>query len=130
MNRLLLSLAFLGMASAMCLSVPAMAQDQAPGPALPSLDLDQRMLLRCSATFALVAFRQEAGVDWALALPPMGERGREFFVRASALLMDETGIGPDVLDRLLSAEAESLVAAGQIEPMMPLCLGLLEQAGL
>jgi hypothetical protein len=128
MNRLLLPLA------ALCLALPAAAQDLAQDPAHgavpPALNLDQRLLLRCSATFALVAFRQEAGVDWALALPPMGERGREFFVRASALVMDETGIGPDALDRLLSAEAESIVAANQIEPMMPLCMGLLEQAGL
>ena len=127
MKRLTLSLA----AAALCLpAVPLVAQEPAPEAALPTLNLDQRMLLRCSATFALVAFRQEAGVDWAVALPPMGERGREFFVRTSALLMDEAGIGPDTLDLLLSREAESIVAANQIEAMMPLCLNLLDQTGL
>ena len=127
MKRLTLSLA----AAALCLSaVPLVAQEPAPEAALPTLNLDQRMLLRCSATFALVAFRQEAGVDWAVALPPMGERGREFFVRTSALLMDEAGIGPDTLDLLLSREAESIVAANQVEAMMPLCLNLLDQTGL
>lgn len=125
MNRCLLPLA-----AALLLAVPATAQDAVPEAALPALSLDQRMLLRCSATFALVAFRQEAGVDWALDLPPMGTRGREFFVRASALLMDEAGIGPEALDRLLSREAESIVAANQIEAMMPICLNLLDQSGL
>lgn len=92
----------------------------------PVLDIDQRLLLRCSATFALVADRQQRGEAWARAFPPMAERGREFFVRASAQVMDETGLDRAAVGRLLAAEAEQLVAYDQIAAMMPVCLPYLD----
>lgn len=97
---------------------------------MPALDLNQRLLLRCAATFALVANRQHAGEEWALAFPALSGRGREFFMRAGAQVMDETGIDTATLDRLLSAEARQLVAYDQVAEMMPVCLPLLEQSGL
>ena len=116
------------------LAAPAPLLAQLPAPAAPAaavrLDLDQRLLLRCSATFALVANRQQAGEGWALAFPPMATRGREFFVLASARVIDETSIDRAGLDRLLAAEARQLVEYDQIASMMPICLPLLEEAGL
>ena len=66
-------------------AVPASAQQ----PARPAMSLEQQMLLRCSAAFAIVADQQARGLASAGAYPPMAQRGREFFVRSSARLMDE-----------------------------------------
>jgi hypothetical protein len=130
MIRLIARFAPLAMPFAL-LPAPLLAQEPAPAaPESARLDLDQRLLLRCAATFALVANRQQAGEDWALSFPPMATRGREFFVRASARVIDETGTDRAGLDRLLAAEARQLVEYDQIASMMPLCLPLLEESGL
>ena len=50
------------------------------------LDTAQRGAIRCSAAFAIVAERQRQGDADALESPPLGERGREFFVRVGARL--------------------------------------------
>ena len=108
------------------LAGPLAAQEADPAPAAPpQLSLDQRMLLRCSAAFALAANRQAAGEAWATALPPLAERGREFFVIATAQLADETGVDVPAFEPLLRAEAEALLAAGQLQQIMPVCLTLL-----
>lgn len=112
-----------------CLALVALPLSATAQPA-PTLDLDHRLLLRCSATFALVANRQAAGEGWAQAFPAMAERGREFFVLASAQVLDEARISPEELNRLLRAEAQSLVTHDQIAAMMPVCLPILEQSGL
>ncbi len=83
------------------------------------------MLLRCSAAFALVANRQLSGEEWALAYPPLAEQGREFFVRATARLADETGVEPPALAPVLRAEAESLLDRPLLQQVMPVCLTLL-----
>lgn len=118
-------------ALALSLAAPVVARNPpSPPPRMPALDLNQRLLLRCAATFALVANRQQAGEEWALAFPALSGHGREFFMRAGAQVMDETGIDTATLDRLLSAEARQLVAYDQVAEMMPVCLPLLEQSGL
>lgn len=86
------------------------------------------MLLRCSAAFALVANRQQSGEEWALAYPPLAEQGREFFVRATARLADETGVEPPALAPVLRAEAESLLDRPLLQQVMPVCLTLLPPA--
>ena len=108
-------------------ATPLAAQEAAPAAAAapPQLSLEQRMLLRCSAAFALAANRQTAGEAWATALPPLAERGREFFVVATAQLADETGLDVPAFEPLLRAEAEALVAAGELQQIMPVCLTLL-----
>lgn len=113
--------------SALLLAVPLAAQDAAPVPP-PQLSLEQRMLLRCSAAFALVANRQQSGEDWALAYPPLAQQGREFFVRATAQLADETGVEPPALAPVLRAEAESLLDRPLLQQVMPVCLTLLPPA--
>lgn len=104
---------------------------QEPAPIEPvHLSLEQRMLLRCAASFALVANRQQAGEQWALAYPPLDERGRAFFVRSGARVMDEAALDTAALDRILAGEAQDIVANNQIPALMPICLDLLEQSGL
>ncbi|TIX49517.1 hypothetical protein [Alteraurantiacibacter aquimixticola] len=120
MHRRLLPLA------ALLLATPLSAQD-APA---PELSLEQRMLLRCSATFAMVAHGQETGNAEALQYPPLAESGREFFVQASARVMDETGLSIEELTVVLQREAQDLVDKQQVEAMMPVCLPLLPQSGL
>lgn len=107
-------------------------QESGPGPAatadpmpVPRLSLEQRMLLRCSAAFALTANRQQAGEGWALAFPPLAERGREFFVVATARLADETGFDVPAFEPLLRAEAEALLVGEAYKQIMPVCISLL-----
>ena len=96
---------------------------------VPRVDLDQRMLLRCSATFAIVADRQQRGEGWALAYPAMAEVGREFFVRASAKVMDDTGMTREQVAVHLQTEAEDIWQTQAIAKMMPVCLPLLTVPG-
>jgi hypothetical protein len=108
---------------------PLAAQEADPtSAAAPQLSLEQRMLLRCSAAFALAANRQQSGEAWALAYPPLAERGRDFFMVATARLSDETGVDVPAFEPLLRAEAESLVANGELQQIMPVCLTLLPPA--
>ncbi len=110
--------------SALLLATPLAAQEPAPTPA-PALSLEQRMLLRCSAAFALVANRQQSGEEWALAYPPLDRNGRDFFVEASASLLDETQMSQDTLEQLLRVEAQQLLDQELLQAVMPVCLSLL-----
>ena len=89
------------------------------------LTLEQQMLLRCSAAFALVAGAQEAGEASALTYPDIRATGREFFVRSSAQLMDETGLSREELAVLLSQAAQDIRSGGTLDQLMPVCLPLL-----
>jgi len=89
------------------------------------LTLEQRMLVRCSAAFALVADRQARGEPWARMYQPLGETGREFFVRAGARLMDETRVTREALAGMLRTEAEGLLDQQALAAFMPVCLSLL-----
>lgn len=109
---------------------PAPAPATAPATA-PALSLEQQSGLRCAAAFALVAQAQGARDAEALAYPALGDRGREFFVRTAARLIDETGLDRDGVARLLSAEATRLTQEeGALEQTMPACLLLLDASGL
>jgi hypothetical protein len=111
MTRLLALLAAL-------LTAPAAAQPVPP----PQLSLEHRMLLRCSAAFALVAHRQETGDASVQQYPPLKQRGSEFFVRASARVMDEAGLDRAAVSAALWAEAEGLLQGGTLAAVMPVCL--------
>jgi hypothetical protein len=114
--------------AALLLAAPLAAQEAALAEASvapPQFSLEQRMLLRCSAAFALTANRQQSGEEWALAYPPLAERGRDFFMVATAQLADETGLDVPAFEPLLRAEAEGLVASGELQQVMPVCLTLL-----
>jgi hypothetical protein len=99
MNRILLVPALLLSA------LPAAAQAPA---ALPKLNLAQETSLRCSAAFGLIAYDQKRGAPGANDFPPLGERGREFFVRTTARLMDETGASRDTVQALLKVRVNEL----------------------
>lgn len=114
-------------------AAPAAPPEQAP--ALPpqaaaEFSLEQRAALRCAAAFALAAEAQSRGDPQALALPPLAERGREYFVRLSAAIMDDTGQPRDAIAANLLAEAQGLVQRGERYAAVPPCLILLDAAGL
>ena len=110
---------------------PALASTaQAQQPAAPALTLQQNTALRCSVAFALVAEGQARGDPAMAGYPPLGERGREFFVRSSAQLMDETGLSREAVAALLAAEIEALREPGALDGVMPPCLLLLDASGL
>ncbi len=103
----------------------------APSPDTPpALSLEQRTALRCAAAFALGAEAQARGDAQAIALPPLAARGREYFVRLSARIMDDTGLPRDAIAAALKAEAEQLVRTGERHSAVPPCLVLLDAAGL
>ena len=104
-------------------AVPAHGQERA------RLTLDQRMSLRCSAAFALVAHGQEAGNAEALAFPALGTAAREYFVRAAAQVMDEAGLDEAAIRAELAAEAQDMVDKGTVGAVMEVCLPQLGQGG-
>jgi len=106
---------------------PAAYAQQAPA---PSLTIEQRTALRCSVAFALVAEGQARGDAEMAAYPALGDRGREFFVRTSARIMDETGLNREAVAGILAAEVESLREKGALDQVMPPCLLLLDASGL
>lgn len=108
---------------------PVIAQDDA-SQAKPQLSLEQTTAIRCSAAFAIVTMRQAQGDANALAYPPLTDRGREFFVRSSARIMDENKISREAVAALLQAEAQKLSEGDAVDQIMPSCLLLLEASGL
>ncbi|HEY7807440.1 MAG TPA: hypothetical protein VIC34_09600 [Croceibacterium sp.] len=114
-------------ALALALAAPAMAQQAKPTPQLTD---DQRVLLHCSATFALVSGRQHAKDPRALAFPDVTQRGREYFVRAMVQLMDDAGLDHDAIAKLVSQEAAGLQDPGVLYKQMPTCLASLQASGL
>lgn len=117
------SLAFLAAA-------PAVAQAPAPEPAPEPapLTLQQSTALKCSAAFALGAAAQARGDgrEW----PALAGRGREFLVRTSAQVMDETGRSRDRVALELTDRARILTEPGKLAATMPPCLLLLDVSGV
>lgn len=113
-------------------AVPAAAQEP------PPFTLEHRMLLRCSAVFAIVAAEQQRGVASALAYPALAERGREYFVRSSVRLMDDLQLTREQVETSLRAEVEGLrkasaeaaEPAGYLDSVMRPCLAALESSRL
>lgn len=113
------------------LALQAAPVPEAPPPVAPAqLSLDQRTALRCAAAFALGAEAQARGDRQAADLPPLATRGREYFVRLSARIMDETGLPRDVIAAALMDQAQQLVSTGERHSAVPPCLVLLDAAGL
>ncbi|MEL7729193.1 hypothetical protein AAG612_06630 [Citromicrobium bathyomarinum] len=100
-----------------------------PAEAMP-LPADQQGALRCSAAFALIAERQRQGEEAALAYPPLGERGREFFVQSGAWLMDEAGLDRQAIELRIRKQANAILAEGSLDEIMPPCLLMLEASGI
>ncbi|MDD3799794.1 MAG: hypothetical protein PHE36_11530 [Novosphingobium sp.] len=104
----------------------------APGTALASAPLTpaQQFKLRCAAAFSLTAAGQARGDPAMAAYPSLAERGREYFVRASAEAMDGAGLTREELAAHLQAEAAALGETDELARAMPLCLASLEASGL
>jgi hypothetical protein len=119
---------------ALLLLAAAPAQDGAS----PALGPDQAMLLRCSAAFALVAGDQARGDPLTAGYPPMAARGKEFFVRASAELMDDADLTREQVQALVQQQVDQLQrgSAGAkdrrawLDQVMQPCLETLAASGL
>lgn len=94
------------------------------------LSLEQAAALRCAAALAVTANLQENGVAMAGQYPPLGERGREFFVRTMAKLIDDTGLSREEISAKLSDEARGFQDREKLSATMPACLLMLETARL
>ncbi|MBT2134892.1 hypothetical protein KK137_11160 [Croceibacterium sp. LX-88] len=116
------------------LAAPAAAQQ----PPRPALTLEQQMMVRCSAVFAIVAGDQARSVPSARAYPPMAARGKEFFVRSNARLMDELRLSREQVQELMSNEVKALQVrskeagnpAAYLDSVMKPCLSALDASGL
>ena len=61
---------------------------------------------------------------------PLGTRGKEFFVRSAAQVMEAAKLDRAAIDDALRKEARDLVAEGSLAQVMPVCLSALDQSGL
>lgn len=112
-------------------SAPVPAAPPAPAP-VPTVDLP--VAVRCAALFGLVAGDQARGVAEALRFPPLAQRGREFFVRTGARLMDAEGLDRPAMQARMQAEVQRLRtesaaapdAADWLDGAMRPCLALLD----
>ncbi|WP_296679955.1 hypothetical protein [Novosphingobium sp.] len=95
----------------------------------PVLTLEQETAVRCGAAFAVVSAEQMRG-SAAAGWPALGTRGREYFVRTGARLMDETGATRPVIGALFARSAAELRAGGnlkaKLESLRKPCLLLLD----
>ena len=119
-------------------ALPLAAQDApATGPAaaetaLPTLTLEQRSSLRCGVAFGLIAKGQAEGDARAVAYPEMEPRGREFFVRTMAQLMDDHGLTREQAGKLSFDTLKDLMALplDEREALLPACFAMLDASGL
>lgn len=117
----------------LALAASALPASAAPGPAGQprALTAPERMGLRCAAAFAVVAAGQARGEAAMKAYPPMVPRGREFFVRMAAQLMDSAGLDEAGIRAAAEVQARAMQAEGGVATVMPSCLKVLEaQPGL
>ncbi len=91
---------------------------------------EHRMLLRCSAAFAVNSQRIAEGTADPALPPSLPERGREYFVRAGAQLMDEAGLLREEIAALLKEEAARLAEPVALAAALPGCVASLEASGL
>ena len=113
-------------------SLALAAQPAPPATEAPQLSLEQATGLRCGVAFALVAQGQQAGDPAALAYPAMDPRGKEFFVRFMAALMEDPRFSRDLVTSLAMRETQELARGGPeaLSAVMPACLQLLDLSGL
>jgi hypothetical protein len=116
--------AFAAVACATLFAAAPIAAQTAP----PPLTLEQQAALRCSAAFAVGAALQQRGQggEW----PPLASRGREFFVRVSAQLMDDTGRTREQVGAELAGQARQLGDPAALRATMPACLLMLDASGI
>lgn len=74
----------------------------------------QRHDLRCAAAFAVVAVAQTRGDAAALALPPLGLRGKRYLGLVGERVSTETGLSGETVHDLLAAAAKKVAHDGAI----------------
>jgi hypothetical protein len=113
-------------------TAPAMAieSQSALVAARAKLSRDQGVLVRCSAAFALHArLAAEGKADPALPASLAG-RGKEYFVRAGAQLIDEAGLSREEVTLLMEDEISHLADPVVLAATLPGCIRSLEASGL
>lgn len=101
-----------------------------PAAATPPSLTPQAAALRCGVVFAMGAKIQADGKPLAANWPPLDQRGREFFVRTAARIMEETGASRDAIQALAAAQLTSLRDDGAVAAAVPGCIVLLDAAGV
>lgn len=116
----------------MFIFLTALTLAAAPGPAAapPVLTSPQAAALRCGVAFAVGARMQADGVGAAAGWPPLATRGREYFVRVLARLIDDTGASRETLAGMAAREAPALQEPAAVAAAMPACLALLDASGV
>src|SRR5688500_9444968 len=67
------------LAAALAAALAPVGASAADAPSAPTaLSLEHKTLIRCSATFAIIAYEQGKGVQSALAFPDLRVRGKEY----------------------------------------------------
>jgi len=90
------------------------------------LTAEEQMGLTCAGAFALVAAGQARGDPAMAQYPPLAQRGREWFVRLAAQLMDDAGLDQQALRAAAEAAAAPLRRTG-VANVMPSCLRALDE---
>lgn len=106
----------------------------AAGVAQPAIRLKKQdhEALRCAAAFAIIASEQASGLPSALEHPPLGYRGKAYFVATSERIMTEAALTREALRDLLTDEARTLQNEagadpdGAIAKALGPCLSLLD----
>lgn len=94
------------------------------------LPQEHAAMLRCSAAFALVSYGQANGDEAVRAWPRIDPRGREFFVRSLAKIIDDTGMTREQASQMAKAEAQRLIDNNLLDNVMPGCLLMLDASGV
>ena len=115
----------------MLLAAATLLASQTAGAAVPPpLTPPQAQALRCGVVFAMGAGMQAAGKPAATRWPALGTKGREYFVRVAARIIDETGASRETIQAMAATQAASLQDDAAVAAAMPGCLVLLDAAGV
>lgn len=110
-------------------AVTLAAAPAAESAAESALTPPQAEALRCGVVFALGARLQADKAPVAARWPALGTRGKEYFVRVTAQLMDDTGASREVLAAMAMRQIPALSNPATLAAAMPGCLPLLEASG-
>lgn len=119
----------------MAQSAPAPAPDQPVTQPFGPLTMAQRTALDCGVAFGLAVVARRDGVTTYEAAtssyPHLETRGREFFVRSVAQVMDDAGLDREAVKVLVLDTTDRLGAdPARVNAMLPGCLLLLDASGL
>ncbi len=95
----------------------------------PVLTAPQAAALRCGVVFALAARLQADNSPLAAGWPPLGTRGKEYFVRVTAQLMDDTGASRETVSAMAMRQVPGLSEPAATAAAVPGCLPLLDASG-